>query len=128
MVLDYIGLPVKQRQLARDLGVHPPLGAPASNITRLRSGTIKVIFERGTWEDLHEHLTRGWPPIVFVQAGELPHWRGIKSQYAVVVVGIDEGTVSVLDPATAPGFMAVSKGDFLLAWRELDYIYALLTR
>ncbi len=126
MVLEYAGLLVKQRQLARDLGVRAPLGAPASNITRLQSDTVDVIFTKGALEDIYSHLARNWPLIVFVQAGELPHWRGQRSQHAIVVVGIDEETVYILDPAASPCVIAISRGDFLLAWSELDYIYALL--
>ena len=68
------------------------------------------------------------PPIVFVQAGELPHWQDCISQHAIVVVGLDEQAVQILDPAADPSPISVSIGDFLLAWSELDYIYAVLVR
>ena len=126
MVLDYLGIPYAQEQLARELSVRPPLGAPASNVLRLRSDVLDVTFTSGNLSDLRTQLAQGSPPIVFVQAGELPHWQSHISQHAVVVVGLDEQTVQILDPAANSSPIPVPIGDFLLAWSELDYIYAVL--
>ena len=128
MVLDYLGLPYAQEQLARELYVRPPLGAPASNVLRLRSDVLDVTFTSGNLSDLRTRVAQGSPPIVFVQAGELPHWQNRISQHAIVVVGLDEQTVQILDPAADPSPIPVPIGDFLLAWSELDYIYAVLVR
>jgi hypothetical protein len=43
MVLAYLGLPSTQEHLARELDVRPPLGAPASNVTRLSPSTISEV-------------------------------------------------------------------------------------
>jgi len=128
MVLDYLGLPHAQEQLARELDVRPTLGAPASNVLRLRSDVLDVTFTSGNLSDLCTQLAHGSPLIVFVQAGELPHWQNCISQHAIVVVGVDEQTVQILDPAADPSPIPVSIGDFLLSWSELDYIYAVLVR
>jgi ABC-type bacteriocin/lantibiotic exporter with double-glycine peptidase domain len=128
MVLAYLDLPSTQDRLARELDVRPPLGAPASNVIRLRSNILDVTFTSGNLNDLQSHLAQGNPPIVFVQAGEFPHWQGHVSQHAVVVVGVDEQTVQVLDPAAGASLIPVPIGDFMLAWSELDHIYALLVR
>jgi predicted double-glycine peptidase len=128
MVLAYLGLSRAQERLARELDVRPPFGAPASNVTRLRSNVLDVTFTSGDLDDLQSHLARGNPPIVFVQASEFPHWRGHVSQHAVVVVGMDERAVHILDPAADAAPISVPIGDFLLAWSELDCIYALLVR
>jgi len=127
MVLDYLGITVEQKRLARILGVRAPLGAPASNVLCLRSETVDVVFADGAIRDLQNYLALGWPIIVFVQADELPHWRGCISQHAIVVVGIDEISVSVLDPAAGSQVIDVPLGDFLLAWGELAYLYAVIT-
>jgi len=127
MVLDYLGIIVEQKRLARILGVRAPLGAPASNVLRLRSETVDVIFADGAVRDLRNYLALERPLIVFVQAGELPHWRGCVSQHAIVVVGIDEVSVGVLDPAAGSQVIDVPLGDFLLAWSELEYLYAVIT-
>ncbi len=128
MVLAYLGLSSTQSKLTRKLDVHPPLGAPASNVTRLRSNTLDVKFTSGDLDDLRACLNQGNPPIVFVQAGEFPHWRGRVSQHAVVIVGADEQSIYILDPAAGADPIPIPTGDFLLAWSELDYIYALLAR
>ena len=128
MVLGHLGIPCAQEQLARKLDVLRPLGAPASNVLRLHSDVLDVTFTSGNLGDLHTQLAQGNPPIVFVQAGELPHWQGCVSQHAIVVVGLDEQTVQILDPAADPSPIRVPIGDFLLAWSELDYIYAVLVR
>jgi len=128
MVLAYLDLPSSQDRLARELDVRPPVGAPASNVIRLRSDVLDVTFTAGSLDDLREHLAHSTPPIVFVQAGELPHWHGHISQHAIVVIGVDERDVHVLDPATGAAPISIPVGDFLLAWGELDYIYALVVR
>lgn len=128
MVLAYLGLSSTQGSLARKLDVRLPLGAPASNVTRLCSDTLDVKFTSGDLDDLRAYLNQGHPPIVFVQAGEFPHWRGHVSQHAVVVVGADEQSVYVLDPAAGADPIPVPTGDFLLAWSELGYICAILVR
>lgn len=94
---------------------------------RLRSETVDVVFADGAIHDLQNYLALERPLIVFVQAGELPHWRGCVSQHAIVVVGIDEASVSVLDPAAGSQVIDVPLGDFLLAWGELAYLYAVIT-
>ena len=128
MVLAYLGLSSTQSRLARKLDVRPPMGAPASNVTRLRSNTLDARFTSGDLDDLQVCLNQGNPPIVFVQAGEFPHWRGCVSQHAVVVVGADKQSVYILDPAADADPIPVPTGDFLLAWSELGYIYAVLAR
>lgn len=128
MVLDYLGLSVTQGRLARQIELREPLGAPASNVTRLRSDELDVVFASGTLDDLRSHLARGDPPIAFVQAHELPHWRGCISQHAVVVVGIADQTTHILDPAGEAGPTPVLTGDFVLAWIEMDALYAIIRR
>ncbi len=128
MVLGYLGFHSTQNHLARELDVRTPLGAPASNVTRLHSDVLDVTFTSGDLDDVRAHLAHNWPPIVFVQASELPHWHGHISQHAIVVVGVDEQSVHILDPAASALPLAIPIGDFLLAWSELDYIYALIVR
>jgi len=128
MVLTYLGLPAPQERLARELDVRLPLGAPASNVAHLRSDILDVTLAAGDLDDLQALLVRGNPSIVFVQTGELPHWRGHVSQHAMVVVGVDARAVQVLDPAASADPIPVPIADFMLAWGEMDYLYALLIR
>jgi predicted double-glycine peptidase len=129
MVLAYLGIVRSQADLARVFQVRSGFGAPARNILNLRSRQIEVTYQtNGTWEDIRLWLQRQLPVIACVQAGELPHWQGIQAQHAVVVVGLDEDTVHLHDPALDHGPVAVPTGDFWLAWDEMEDRYAVLTK
>jgi hypothetical protein len=128
MALAYLGVSRSQEELARKLKVRLPLGAPASNITRLRSASLDVAYTDGALEDVAAWLTKGMPVIAFVQAGELPHWRGYIFQHAVIVAGLDEQTIYLFDPATETAPVSTPVAEFLLAWEEMDCLYAVLTR
>ncbi|WP_231911265.1 C39 family peptidase [Candidatus Promineifilum breve] len=127
MVLAYSGTFRNQEELAVQLGVQPYLGAPARNIHRLAESTNQVITESGALETLGEWLNNDVPVIAFVQAGELPYWRGQQLQHAVVIVGIDQETVWILDPDTGLEPVSVGLDDFMLAWSELDNLCAIIT-
>jgi uncharacterized protein YvpB len=75
---------------------------------------------------LAAHLLHGEPCIVFLRTGELPYWQE-DTGHAVVLVGMDEDVVYLNDPAFAQAPQRVSRGDFLLAWLEFDYDYAVIT-
>ena len=129
MVLAYLGETHSQSALARKMGTRTNIGTPHRYITRLRSDEIDVRYAaEGTKEVLQENVTRNLPVIVFVQTSEFPHWHGHFSRHAVVVVGITEADVWVLDPAAAPNPIRVPVGDFLLAWDEMDATYAIFQK
>jgi predicted double-glycine peptidase len=124
MVLAYLGVHRSQDQLAHQLGMYTELGVPASHITRLQTTSLNIAYGEGTLTDITGYLARDTPVIVFVQAGELNQWRGFRFQHAVVVVGLDEQTVYLLDPDLGPTPLSVPRDEFLLAWSEMDYLYA----
>lgn len=127
MVFNYLGISHSHKDLTRQLGVRPPFGAPASNVTRLRSASYKVIYSQGSIDDIAAWLARDIPVIAFIQAGELPFWRDHRFQHAVVLVGLKGQTLYVLDPAGEATPMEVSIGDFMLAWQEMDFMFAVIT-
>lgn len=128
MVLTYLGIVCSQADLARQLGTRPRIGTPQANIERLRSLGLDVIYVvHGDAEALRELIKRRLPAIVFVQTSELPYWHGHVSRHALVVVGIDNVTVRVLDPAMAPEPLTVPLGDFMLAWDEVDNTCAVIS-
>lgn len=88
MVLAYLGISRTQDALAKTLGVNPPFGTRHSNIKKLASAKIKVTYEAGDLAAIRHWLEQGVLVIVFVQAGDLPHWSGQHFQHAVVVVGL----------------------------------------
>ena len=129
MILNYLGLDRSQTELARLMGTHPQAGTPYSRITRLRSNKINIAYQRASGlDDLAKWLERQSPVIAFVQMRELPHWQGHWSQHAVVVVGLDEITVHVLDPAASAQVIAVPVNDFVLAWEEMAWAYAVIAK
>ncbi len=129
MVLAYLGEIHSQSALARKMGTRPNIGTPHRYITRLRSDEIDVLYAaEGTKEVLRDNVARDLPVIVFVQTAELPHWHGHFSRHAVVVVGITETEVWVLDPAAVPDSIRVPVGDFVLAWDEMDATYAIFQK
>lgn len=126
MILSYLGQTIEYDQLLRLL-VIGPIGAPSSNTQRLGALNVIVTYERGSVADLETHLEHDTPCIVFVQTSELPYWS-TDTGHAVVVVGMDEDTVYLNDPALGEAPQTVSRGDFQLAWLARDYRYAVITR
>ncbi|MBX3049893.1 MAG: C39 family peptidase [Caldilineaceae bacterium] len=126
MVLAYYGIGRSQRQLSTLLSVRPNLGTPASTIQRIQSRTISVEYSSATLTKLTEATQNGLPVIAFIQAAELPCWRDQYFQHAVVIVGVEAGTVYLLDPASKSSPDAVSEGDFMLAWDEVENLCAIV--
>lgn len=121
MVLEYLGRPVDYARLVTLLGIRD-FGAPSPNIRRLANLGLSVVFTQGTLDDLVTHVRH----IVFLRTGELPYWTE-DTGHAAVLVGMDSQTVYLNDPAFTNAPQSVSHGDFLLAWLEFDYDYAVIT-
>ena len=126
MVLAYWGVAIAQESLANLLGIIAHLGAPASRIMRLEAHGMKVACGVGEWELLHHWLKKQVPLVTAIQAGELAHWQGDSFQHAIVVVGVDETAVYLLDPASEIAPLRVDLDEFLLAWGEMNYWYAVV--
>ena len=125
MLLTYLGAPIPYSRLLKTLRVDTDVGAPFSNIARLEHQRLFVIVEQGTLETLYRLLSHGWPVIVPLYTGELPYWNEA-TNHAVVVVGMNDQTVYVNDPAFVSGPIQVNREDFELAWIEHNHLYALL--
>lgn len=129
MALRYLGIDRSQADLARQMDATPHIGTVSRNVLNLQSFTLQVIYTEGTLELMRGWLERNVPVIAFVQTLELPYWGGTEARHAVVVVGIDEEDVYLLDPARDPDVIPVSLGDFTLAWEDwMDGRYAVITR
>jgi len=126
MVLHYWGIEANQERLARQLGIEPGVGALASHVKRLASRVVTVTYEIGEWGDLESWLAIKVPVIAMVQAGELAYWRKEFFQHAIVLIGYDLSHVWLLDPAAKSLPITVSIDEFMLAWGEMDYRYAVL--
>lgn len=124
MVLAYLDRPMTPEELARILGT-TDLGTMASNITRLATQGLTVEYETGSALRLHHYLSQGIPCIVFLWTGNLSYWQ-VDTPHAVVAVGVTEDTVLVNDPAFDDAPIRVPIEEFLLAWSEFEYKYAVL--
>ncbi len=128
MVLAGLGISRTQDDLAAVLLARPNIGGASSNVLRLNMPGLNVAYRAGDLGDLAHWIDQGDPVIAFVEAGELPVWRGEDFRHAVVVVGLDEQAVYLLDPAAGNRVLAVPHGDFSLAWEAMDTMYATITR
>jgi len=129
MVLKYIGVKRSQAELAEQMHAIPGAGIVGRHILNLQTSDIHVVYAQGAIEHLATWLAKEIPIIVFVQTAELPYWHGAEAQHAVVVVGLDQEHVYVLDPAQEPNVIAVAVGDMALAWEDwMDGRFAVITR
>ncbi len=128
MVLAYLGISRSQESLAKIMKTTLNVGTPRSNIKNLASRRLTVIYNEGNLADIRAWLDQGHPVIVFVQVKELPIWRGQDFKHAIVVVGLDDETIYLLDPALDNGPTPTPIGDFQLAWDEMDNYYVTLAR
>ncbi len=126
MLLDYLSISTSYKQLLKLLGTQP-FGTLASQINKLETLNLTVIYKHGTFTELYEHLTNNRPCIAFVMTGQLPYWHEDQS-HAVVVVGLDDERIFLNDPAFPIAPTPVARGDFDLAWFEWDEMYATLMR
>lgn len=124
MVLAYQGMARSQSTIARQLKTEATLGTPARNVQRLSSNKITVVHEAGSLEQIQRWLESNIPVITSVQAEELSYWEGESFQHAVVIVGLQEATIWLLDPELDATPVAVPIDEFMLAWDGMDYLYA----
>ena len=124
MVLEYLAQHPIYDDLLRVLDIGP-IGAPRRNIVRLTSRNISVVYREATVAILLDLVQHGVPVIVFVDTGELPYWSSA-SNHAVVVVGADAEQLLVNDPAYSEAPIAVTVGDFELAWLNCEYMCAII--
>ncbi len=128
MILDHLGLTVRYADLLRLLQVRS-FGAPAGNIRLLAQLGLTVTYSVTDLNGIVQLLDVGVPVIAFLRTGDLPYWQ-YSTDHAVVVVGYNDDTQQVYlnDPYARDACIAVSRGDFELAWSERDYHYATLSR
>ena len=124
MVLAFWQVQATESELVDLLGTHY-FGTPAPHIRRLEQLGFSVTYESGALNIVTNHLKNNRPCLVFVQTDDLPYW-GENTAHVVVAIGIDETTIFVNDPACKDAPQAVPVDDFLLAWSEFDYRYAII--
>jgi ABC-type bacteriocin/lantibiotic exporter with double-glycine peptidase domain len=125
MVLAYQGQPVDASWVRRVLESRP-IGTPGFMVLKLEQHGYAVTYAPATDERvLLQALRAGIPPIALVSTANLAYWQQTTA-HAVVVVGMDAETVIVNDPAFPATSRHIPFHEFMLAWSDFDYLYALI--
>lgn len=123
MVLDYLQVPVNYARLAKLLQTDP-FGTVFRKIQNLEAFGLHILIEAGSVEKLRFHLENGLPCIVPVQTHPLSNEES--TNHAVVVVGLEEDSIHINDPAFPTAPQIVTLAEFDLMWLEHDYFYAVI--
>lgn len=124
MALAYFGVNRSQEQIANQIGHIAGAGTPARNVIRLVVPGIEISYAaKGSLEDIQRCLDRKQIPILFVRTGELPYWED-DTAHAVLVVGMEQATILVHDPAFDKAPIPVPIDDLGLAWYEMGNTWA----
>lgn len=128
MVLAFLDFHVSYSRLLTILDIHP-WGTPHRNIRKLTElfPGLRVTYKQGEPLDLFQLVDSGCPVIVFVWTGDLPYWKE-ETWHAVVIVGYDEGSFYVNDPAYSNAPQPVLHGDLELGWIAYDSYYAVIEK
>ena len=126
MALEYAGVSIAYNRLLRLLDVQS-YGTPGSRLNRLTTLDIQVRYAHGAIDLLFEVLTAKHPCIVLLRTDCLPYWT-YTTDHAVLVIGFDEQTFYVNDPAFEQAPHQVLHSNLELAWMEFDYRYAMIWR
>lgn len=125
MVLRYFGRAVDPAWL-RNVLEYGPIGTPGFKLLNLQQHGYFVQYAPATDERvLRQALASGTPPIALVLTANLSYWK-LVTAHAVVVVGIDESEITLNDPAFPKQAQRVAIDEFMLAWSDFDYLYALV--
>jgi ABC-type bacteriocin/lantibiotic exporter with double-glycine peptidase domain len=126
MVLANLGVKQSQRRLNQILGL-TSIGVPYTNIVRLTRLGVQVVIDKGNQNQVQRLIEQGLPIIAFLFTGDLSYWQ-VNTSHAVVIVGFDQTYCYLHDPAFVSAPQLVQWDEFLLAWGEMDYAYAIITR
>lgn len=126
MVLLALGDDASEDQLVQQFDTEW-YGTPASRIRRLTQRGYRVTYEQTTLEQLQRYLHQQSPVIIFLRTGSLPGWREDVA-HAVILVGLTSEMAIIHDPVRDIGPDEIGLDALLLAWSEMDYYCATITR
>jgi ABC-type bacteriocin/lantibiotic exporter with double-glycine peptidase domain len=124
IVLAHLGKDVSYRRI-KNLLKTKSFGTPGHHLLHLTELGLQVLYREGSMEELKAHLAKGDPCIVLVRTKDLNYWNSA-TDHALVVVGFDERSIFVNDPAFDNHPIAVPLVNFELAWMAFDYRYSCL--
>ena len=125
MILDYLQIPVNYPRLQRLLNIRS-FGAVFSDIVNLRTLGVSITVDEGDLSAVQGYLESGLPVIAAVNTGYLPSYWKEAVGHALVIIAVEDEGVYVNDPAllTAPRLITIN--EFLTAWGEKDFLYAVI--
>lgn len=118
MVLAYLGDERTEANLAALLGTKE-YGTPIRHAEKLRQDGYDVHVRQLTRNEMVTYLNEGFPVIARVWTTMLDYWT-VTTSHVVVVVGYDEQSVFLNDPAFTTAPYPVVWDAFLAAWAEYD--------
>ncbi len=126
MVLNYLGHDFSEAELATRLGT-TSVGTPGRRLLRLSSLTLDVFFGPLTLALISNHLDNRMPVIALVRTAFLDYWQ-TDFAHAVVVVGYDDHSLLLNDPAFNDAPQRATPTGFLAAWGEFDNLCATIQK
>ena len=128
MVLNYLGLQISYKRLAKLLRVGPSF-TPFTHLRYLESLRLSITLgKQGNVLIFAENLVMGLPVMVRVKTVGWQHWEDEVTEHAVVVIGVDQSNdlIYIHDPFFAEAPIAMSLIEFEAGWIEGDGYYAII--
>lgn len=130
MLLNYFGIQ-KHEQEIRMLLKTKPAGTNPLNVVRLREWDVDAFVTFSNLDELKGYLTQKKPPIVLLWTGELNYWNSNENLdylHAVVIIGYENETMLVNDPAFSEHPQSISIHEFLEAWSYSQQMLILIEK
>ncbi len=124
MVLTSIKIKIDYNQLLKLLKVKS-FGTSGQNLKNLTSLGVQVVYREGSMDEIKAHLLNELPCIALVRTADLSYWQ-YSTDHALLVVGFDEETIFINDPAFEAHPLSVPVTEVELAWMEFDYRYGVI--
>ena len=128
IVLNYLHISIPYSRLLQLLETDRA-GSYFSKIKKLEAdlGLVVELVQGNDDLDLfYRYLDQALPVIVFVNTAELKSYWTVPTFHAVVVTGLDNELIYLHDPYFPDAPKEVQRDEFLLAWLEQDYWYAVI--
>ena len=126
MVLRYLEVPYMYDNLIRLLDIQAH-GTAFSKVRNLAAPFgLHVAVKEGDFTALRSCLALALPPLVAINTDNLSYWESAVD-HAVVVIGMDDTMIALLDPAFDAAPHVISLVEFGVAWVEQDYKYAVIS-
>lgn len=127
MVLAFFGRSVRRNWLSKILE-STEFGTPGYKVVNLQPYGYDVTYTSAVnSRPLKQALEEGLPPIVMIFTAALTYWQQ-ETAHSAVVIALDNNEVVLNDPAFPDAPQVVSYEAFMLAWSDLDYLYAVIRK